>query len=391
MNDSKAPARRTWWSRPPPTFVPPLYLTAAAMLAFGYMFTLLLDLARTRAGTDFGEYLAAARLGMRLGWAAPYQRDLFTAELRTLDLPPDAWDSTPMASWLVVPFSTLPVHAGYLAWLALLAAVLISTWAAAAPGSAGLRRWHLVAALGVYPVYYALRLGQLTVIIVGLFVLHWWLLRRGRPLLAGVALGLACLKPQMVALVPFALLLSGHRKAAGACAVTVAGLAALALAAIGPAGLPAYRSSLEWEMTHGFVTRHTLSGQLPAWVPVFGLRAVIAVAALLPALLEGAQRYERAVVAAVLGSLLITPFLNAQDLALLVPCGWLLLRSEGTAWMRLPMMATWAILALEPWIDLPGTALILLAAEAGWLAALFGQAIQPAVLTAPAVRPAPAT
>lgn len=385
MNDLSQPAQGRWWSRPPPSFLPPLPVAVAVVIALGYTGDLLYGVFSGTAGTDLSEYVAAARMGMTQGWAAPYNHVRFASELRAMGLPPDAYLNTPITSWLVAPLAGLPVHVAYVIWLALLAAILVWTWRVAAPGAGGVRRWHLMTALGVFPVYFALWLGQITLIVVGLVVLHWWLLGRGRPVLAGVALGLAFLKPQMVALVPVALLLSGRWKAAAGCFTTVAVLALVTVVVLGTDGLAGYRSSVQSELAVAFTTRHTLSEQLPTWMPRVSLGAVAA-AAVLPALLDGTRRYERALASAVLGSLLVTPYLNPQDLAILVPCGWLLLRTEGRSWMEVPMMATYAVLALDPGAYVPGGAVIVVAVEVAWLAVFVSQALQPAILVSPPAR-----
>jgi Glycosyltransferase family 87 len=340
------------------------------MLGVAYTASLLFDAVRAKAGSDFAEYIAAARLTLRSGSAAPYQPVLFVAELRALGQQRDTAVNTPIIHWLVVPFTVLPLHLAYLTWLVVLLGALTATWWMAAPGNGGARRWHLLAALGVFPVYYALWEGQMTLLVVGLFVLHWWLIARGHPLLAGVALGLACLKPQMVALVPFALLLSGRWSAALACLMTVLALAAASLALMGLAGLHGYQYSLSLELAREPITRHTLSGQLPGWVPMPPLQGLIAAVALLPALFEGTRDYGRAAAAAAVGSLLVTPYLNPEDLAILVPCAWLFLRTEAPAWARPALMASYLVIALDPAFYLHRAGLLILGTELLWLGVL---------------------
>jgi hypothetical protein len=217
----------------------------------------------------------------------------------------------------------------------------------------------------------AVRLGQLVLLVSALFVLHWRLLRAGRPVLAGIVLGLAFVKPQDVALVPVALLLSGRWKAAASCAATVAALGGAVLVALGPQGIHAYQASVAHEMAREFFVRHTLSAHLPQWAPLAVVRPAILVLALAPAVMIGERRLERGLAAAVLGGFLVTPYLNAPDLTLLFVCAWLLLRTDAPRWMRLAMWAGYPVIAFENLFGAP----MQLVVELVWLGLLSWEAI----------------
>src|SRR5258708_8244155 len=68
----------------------------------------------------------------------------------------------------------------------------------------------------------------------------WWLTRHDRPVWAGVVLSLIVLKPQMALLVPLCLLVSGHARTFGAWLVATLLIGLVALALLGPEGLPPY-------------------------------------------------------------------------------------------------------------------------------------------------------
>jgi hypothetical protein len=174
-----------------------------------------------------------------------------------------------------------------------------------------------------------------------------------------------------VVLVPIALALSGRWKAAAACATTVAVLAASCLVALGADGVEAYQRSLAFELGRPFIVHHTLASNLPSWAPLTLVRAAIAAAALVPALFAGAQRYERAIAAAVLGSCLVTPYLNGEDLTILVVCAWLVLRSGQSGWAQAAVVVSYPFLALENQLGVTP----LLWVEVAWLAILAWAAV----------------
>jgi hypothetical protein len=265
----------------------------------------------------------------------------------------------------------LPLAAAEIVWQPTLVILFIAAWRASTNGSEWVRAALLLAALASYPVLFAIHLGQLALVVAALLVLHWRLLRAGHPVLAGIALGLAFVKPQDVALVPVALLLSGRWKATAACAATVAVLGGGVLLALGPQGIHAYQASLAYEMAREFYVRHTLPAHLPSGTALAVIRPAILALALAPAILTGARRYERGLAAAVLGGFLVTPYLNAEDLTLLFVCAWLMLRTGTPRWMRLAMAVSYPVVAFEYLLGAP----LLLGVELVWLPLLAGEAI----------------
>lgn len=349
---------------------PPLWAAAAGIVlgltAATRMRVLAVDLWDGRSGADFAEYYVAARIGVAHGWAAVYDMDRYREALQALTGNVDVFVNLPLAAWAVLPFSLLPFRTADVAWELLMVAFLLATWWEATDGRWWARGLLLLAALASYPVLFALHLGQLVIVVGGLLVLHWRLLRAGHPVWAGVALGLAFVKPQDVLLLPAALYLAGQRKAAAACAVTVAAMAAGVLLALGPDGVAAYRASLAFEMSQDLYVRHTLAVHLPPFVSATVVRLLVVVAALKPASMSRGLRIEPALAAAVVGGLLVTPYLNAEDLTLLLVAGWLLLRASPPAWMRAAMLAGLPVVALENVIGV----LPLLLTELGWLLCL---------------------
>jgi hypothetical protein len=329
---------------------------------------LLLRVWSGHAGADFGGYYAAAQLGLARGWAALYDVRLYTHALFGVQGAVSGFANLPLAAWIVLPLSLLPLGIAARIWLGLLAIALLWTWRA---GTAALGWPHsillLLCALASAPVMeYALDQGQLTVLVAALLVLHWRLLRAGRPVAAGIVLGLALVKPQITLLAPIALLLSGRRRAALASLLTAAATAMAVVAALGAGGLRAYQASVAFEMGHSMYVVHTLGANLPAWAPAPAADVVVISLALLPSLTIGSRRYEVALASAVLGGLLVTPYLNEQDLTAVLVCAWLLLSGEvpaGTGWA---FAASFPVFAIED--KLPPVAMVDL--ELAWLVAL---------------------
>src|SRR5205807_6267712 len=115
--------------------------------------------------------------------------------------------------------------------------------------------------------------------------------------------------------------------------------------ALGPFGVTAYVRNLQ-QAFDSVTTATTLWANLPPWAPAPPLRAVIVGLALLPALFEGGPRYGRAVAAAVVGSLLCTPYLNNQDLSILVVAAWLALGTGLPAWARVALLPSYVAVAM---------------------------------------------
>ncbi|HKF75602.1 MAG TPA: glycosyltransferase family 87 protein [Candidatus Dormibacteraeota bacterium] len=359
-----AAATRSRSGRPPLGVAAPL---AASVILLGWW---LVAFARLLAAhgpypSDLGEYWVAGQLTLHHGWAAPYDVALFRQALRAFGGSADAYASSPVATLAALALRPLPFPAAYAVWDGLLLAGVV----AACRSATAARGWpwaaQLAGSLAMFEVGSALRQGQLAVALVGLLALHRWLERRGRPALAGVALGLAFVKPQDVFLVPVALALSGRRRPALAALATAAGLAALCALLLGPDGLRAYGRSIAFELGGGLAGRQALAWVLPAGAASVAVRAGIALVALVPAGIDR-HRADRALAAAVLGSQLATPYLNGADLSLLAACAWLTLGDRAPWWLGWGALLSYVLVALP----FPAYRTAAAAIEVGWLGAL---------------------
>ena len=242
----------------------------------------------------------------------------------------------------------LPFQAALVLWTILLLAALGWTWYLLAPPGRLVRAAHLALLLGVFPVAFGVMVGQPGAWVAAAVATAWWLLRHDRSVLAGVALSLIILKPQLALLVPACLLVSGHARAFGAWLVATLIVGLVALALLGPDGLARYRDVLAqtqtpaWDITR----RYSISGPLGLG-PLLNITQVAVVAvALLAAWRHRAQGPEIPVAAGILGSLLATPYLGFQDFVMLIVAGWLVLRAGASSFQVGLMVVGYALLQL---------------------------------------------
>ncbi len=311
---------------------------------------------------DFALYYVFSRIGLHEGWSRLY--DVAAQRQESNALGPVLWypaPYTPPVAWFVAPFALLPFPLALALWSGLLVGLLLLAWWLAAPGRWPTRVTHLIVALALFPVAFALLLGQIVIVVAAGVTLSWWLLRRDRQFLAGLTLGVLALKPTLAFLVPFALLVAGYRRAFFGWALGSGVLAAVALMTVGwtylsrvaeiTHSLSAYKVSVEL----------TLPGLLRG-----GSLALAAQVSLILFTLFLSRRLRRLgpeipIVAGLVASLLVTPFLHVQDLAVLVPASWMYLRTRPSAGQRVP--AAVGYLSAE----FLGTPLPLLIVVGAWL------------------------
>lgn len=181
-------------------------------------------------GTDFISFWTSGR--MLVAGANVYDTLAHVAaqrEFYTLPGEYTAFFYPPNFLPFVWPLGFLPYFPALAAWLALTGAAWLAAvraWFAAL----GLKGPELVLIAAFPPVIVTLTHGQ-TAFLVAALLGGGLLLAARRPWLAGMLIGLATIKPQFGLLVPVALLASGQWRviiAAGAAALALAGLAALA-------------------------------------------------------------------------------------------------------------------------------------------------------------------
>lgn len=331
-------------------------LVAAALLAVAWpAATMLRRWSQIRSPevfrVDFALYYATALQGRTLGWGTLYdleaQRAFFRGVSPDLFLFPTTY--TPQMALLIAPLTLLPLDTAYRLWSLLLLASLATAAALLAPGTATERLLLGAMVLVPYPSTFALQLGQVIALQLAALGVSYALLRRGRETAAGLALLPLVLKPQGLVLVPFALLLAGRRRAFAVFALATVALGCAVLAVIGLDGARAYVARVAYAASHPreFWVSYSYTATMHfSTVAGRTLMQLTAVALALAAAFRHRAHPEIGIAAAILASLLASPYLHLPDLMLLFAAGWLLLRVLPAPWTALYLLGVYLFLAL---------------------------------------------
>jgi hypothetical protein len=343
-----------------------VYSTIALVVVLAeYAFVLstgtgLLDRFGQVKGTDFVEFYVAGRLvgagrgALLYQFVPPFRFPAqFAAEARVLA--PQVSDPTfafvvpPFYALPFVPLAALPYLQAYTVWLVLDVALLLATLRLLRPHVTLLqgpdRRLVYLVAASFFPVLECLFDGQNAILSLFLFAAAYVALRGRRDALAGVALGLALYKPQLVLVMALFLLVGRRRDALLGLAGTALALVGVSGAIVGAAGirdyltlsltmpgwvyLPGWRTWNMHSLNSFFVllvADPTLSRALAAIasLAVIGL-AILAWRAEIQTDTHGdVAEFNRQFALAVLATVLVSPHVFAYDLALLLLPGLLL-------------------------------------------------------------------
>lgn len=300
---------------------------------------------------DFHNYVVGALVGLQHGWSQIYNLDFqgeqwttFTRGAGQLPFIYRAFASPPPVAWLTVPFTLVPIPAGYLVWSTGLFGGFGLTWRILAPGSAPIRFLQLGLSLCLAPVAWELQLGGDVGFVAIAVAGAYWLLNTDRDVLAGCALAALCLKPTVAFLVPAVLLAAQRWRALGTWFAATLAIAAVAVLSLGTAGVAAYLSLL-----------HVESQLSPNWylslaqVTGLGTPQVIGSLVVTTAGLAVIARRETdlagGLAAALFASVAAAPYLHGQDFVMLMPAAWL-------TWRALPRRWRWSVIALLPAAEL---------------------------------------
>ncbi|HSP09451.1 MAG TPA: glycosyltransferase family 87 protein [Candidatus Dormibacteraeota bacterium] len=252
----------------------------------------------------------------------------------------------PPLIWLAAPFTLLPFDAAIVIWSALLVTAALLTWYLVAPGGRLVRVAHLALWLGLFPVAFGLMVGQPVALVAAAVAGCWWLAERDRPVLAGLVLSLAAIKPQVALLAPLCLLVSGHWRVFAAWLAAAGAMVLLAAGLLGIDGIHRYQDVLalasQWEATR----RYAVAGSLGLGPQVYAVQAVVVAAALVAAWNHRHSGVAVPLAAGITASLLFTPYVGFQDFAVLVVAGWLVLRSQPSRWQVGLLVVGYALLEL---------------------------------------------
>jgi arabinofuranan 3-O-arabinosyltransferase len=293
---------------------------------------------------------AAALVGLRDGYGRLYDFSAQQAAILSLgrNFNPQPFISPPPLAWLVTPLTGMPFAPALALWTALLLAALVWTWWLLAPGTGLVRLAHVALWLGLFPVAFGVLVGQPGALVAACVATAWWLIRRDRPFLAGAALSLLVLKPQLALLVPLCLLVAGYRRTFAAWLVASVVIGVVALALLGADGVARYRDVLAqtqtpaWDITR----RYSISGPLGLGPLLTAAQVAVAAVTLLAAWRNRNRGPELPIAAGIVGSLLFTPYLGFQDFLMLVVAGWLVIRARASAPQVVLLVAGYSLLEL---------------------------------------------
>jgi len=252
----------------------------------------------------------------------------------------------PTLAWIATPFLVLPFEMALVLWTLLIVGAALLAWRLAAPGGGLTRAAHLALFLGLFPTAFGLMVGQPVALVAAAVAMAWWLADRKRPVLAGLALSLIAIKPQLALLVPLCLLVSGQRRIFVVWLAATAVMAGAALVLLGQDGIQRYREVLamasQWEPTR----RYAIAGPLGLGPHVYAVEAVVVIVALVAAWRQRQMSVARPIATGIVASLLFTPYVGFQDFAMLVVAGWLLIRSGATSVQVALLVVGYALLEL---------------------------------------------
>jgi Glycosyltransferase family 87 len=328
---------------------PPLWLAALAMAA---LWGAVYDLGRWTVlfvlnpiHLDFRIFYVAAQAGLQQGWSTIY--DVGVLRALSTGFPPaerfvdsrSAFISPPAFAWILTPLTAMPLPAAYLVWTLVSLGALVLAWYLVAPYRGLAKASLLLLALAVWPVMESFYWGQPSLEVLGLVAVAWSLNQRGRPVAAGVALALAvALKPNIIVLVPLALLVSGRFRIFVAFAVASAVIGVGELAALGQSGIASWWTAIQYvqaDAGHSFFTIARLFGRGPLTYAVEALLAALAL------FIAYRRRKDVDIVfaAGLVGSVASAFHLHQPDYSLLVLAAWLVLRTSPPVWHRVWLLS----------------------------------------------------
>ena len=313
---------------------------------------------------DFFVYSLAAQLGRSHGWAAIYDPSLFLPPVTASVGKPLPYLNPPELAWLVTPLSYLPYTLAGWIWTCLLAAAFGLIWYLVAPGRGLVRLIHGVGAAALLPVFVGVLFGQVSLVIVAAVAMSWWLLSRGRPWLAGLALSALILKPQIAFLVPVAFVLSGYGRVVLAWLAVSVPLAIITLLAVGTAVFHHILQSLDAVSGVPGPIQSSLLRQLPFPLALMGIALVLAVSGVILWRARGSGP-SLPIAIGLISSILVSPYVNFYDLSALVLAGWLVLRLDPPRWQKAVTLAMYV-----PLYGAPIWPVFTLFCLCGWLVSL---------------------
>lgn len=195
---------------------------------------------RGLASTDFVNFIAAARIlrtGACLYCLAPQEAASQTVAGGPLTSHFVVFISPPLVAAIFAPLSSMDPHVALAIFLVLsIAAIGVAAWLIASrwlPNLSPLQRAVVVTAgMASAPAVWGIGIGQLDPLLFCAVVAGMTIWRR-HPIVAGMLIGLLCIKPQLFVLIPVALIIGRNWRVLAGTGIAMAGLALTTLTVMG--------------------------------------------------------------------------------------------------------------------------------------------------------------
>jgi hypothetical protein len=320
--------------------------TGLLLLAFNVQAAVTVYAPQYRFRDDFRLLFGMARLVNAGGYGVLYDLARQKQVVSNLGFFWQPFLNPPPLVWLGLPFSLPPFGVAIWLWTIFLVLAGIAAWWLAAPGDRLGRSAQLALLAGLFPVAFSVMVGQVVLLVAAGVALAWWFAQRRQDALAGVTLAVLVLKPQLAFLVPLCLLIGGRKRVVAYWLLATVVLAGASAVLLGADGLQRYSQALSLASSWGLTRRFTFADLVDAGPALWAIRGLVLVLALAAAYRTRDRGPAAPMTAGIVASLLVTPYVGLQDLAMLVLAGWLILRAGPPWWLRVLLAAGYAVLEL---------------------------------------------
>lgn len=295
-------------------------------------------------GVDFHTYVAAGQVGIQQGWSHIYDQALVAVEQNQLspDQRVQPYLSPPTIAYVAAPLALLPYDVAYVVWAVLLLVVFAAALAWAGI-STGWSKWiAILGALSPWWVMEAVNVGQIVPLEAAACVVAWRLVREKREALAAVALAAILFKPNNSILVPIALLFASRFRLFMTWAAISFAVLIFVVLTVGIGGMTDYVTQLTGQLPKG-TDYITLRGALGASGAFAAIIRILVIAGVLAAGHRLRESPAMVIPIAIVGSILVSPYLHLADLCMLAAAGFMAWEQwKAPAW-RVPIALMWVV------------------------------------------------
>ncbi|HEV1997197.1 MAG TPA: glycosyltransferase family 87 protein [Candidatus Dormibacteraeota bacterium] len=301
---------------------------------------------------DYRYNFLAGRIGLASGWARIYSLPLQQHEWAhswSDWFPFTPFINPPPVAWVGAPLVTLPWTTARVLWMIGVGLLALLTVLLAAPATWRHRLGYGLLAVAFTPVLGVVRDGQVIVLVAAGIVLGVRLIESGHEVLSGFAFSLIGVKPHVAMMVPIALAVAGHWRAIVALLGTSVAWVGASLLSVGASGVHDYIGLLHWAAIFQTPRQRSLMWLAGSGPAVAGLEAMAMVAVVAAMLSLRRHRLRVVLSVAVVGSLMVSPYVNAGDLSLLLLPLWLVFDGRWSALASVGAALVGTVEILEFW------------------------------------------